>query len=73
MPAACGDDPKKSQSTAAPALPPGLASSNVKFDGVSGDTIEIVAPSPLRPKAMAAKRTASRVLGAGLVALKIQG
>lgn len=52
--------------------PPGLTSFNVKLDGVSGDTIEILLPSPLHPKAMDAKSTATRALGVRLVALKIQ-
>ena len=53
--------------------PPGIATFTLDFAGVEGaDTIEIIPPAPVRPKDMSAKSDDTRLLGVGLVALKIQ-
>ena len=52
--------------------PPGAEEFSVEFDGVEGDTIEIIPPKPTRPKDMDPKSDDERMLGVGLVYLKIQ-
>lgn len=57
----------------AAATPPGLATFNLNFDGVDGaDAIEIVPPKPVRPKDMNPQSDDGRMLGVGLVGLKVQ-
>ena len=53
--------------------PPGLAEFALAFEGVDGsDTIEIVPPKPTRPKDINPKSDDGRLLGVGLVHLKVQ-
>jgi phosphoglycerol transferase len=53
--------------------PPGVATFALSFDGVDGtDTIEIVPPKPTRPKDMDPKSDDERMLGVGMVSLKLQ-
>ena len=53
--------------------PPGVQEFTLAFDGVTGaDSIEIVPPKPVRPKDMDSKSDDQRLLGVGLVSLKIQ-
>ena len=58
---------------AGPGTPPGLATFALKFEGATGDTIEIVPPRPVTPGEMDPRSTDKRLLGVGLVSLKIQG
>ena len=53
--------------------PPGAEEFTIQFDGVDGaDTIELVPPKPTRPKDMDPKSDDERMLGVGLVYLKVQ-
>ena len=53
--------------------PPGVATFTLDFAGVEGaDAIEIIPPAPVRPKDMTAKSDDNRLLGVGLVSLKLQ-
>jgi phosphoglycerol transferase len=51
---------------------PSKGAQQLAFEGVSGDTIEIVPPTPARPGELNPANTDTRRLGLGLESLKIQ-
>jgi phosphoglycerol transferase len=50
---------------------PSKGMQRLAFEGVSGDTIEIVPPTPIRPREVTPGNTDPRMVGVGLESLKI--